>query len=76
MAKKNNNDLNKVFYYMSLVSQIGFIMIANIFVSMGIYWLISQTGVKNTLLFIFFIVLGIYSGFYSVFKILMNQMKK
>jgi len=73
---KDKNDLNKIFYYITLISQLGLIMIANIFVSMGIYWIISKSGIKNTLLFIFFIVLGVYSGFYSIFKILMNQMKK
>ncbi len=63
----------EILYYFSLIGQLGLIMLANIFVGIGLYYLISLSGFKNAFLFIILIILGVLSGFWSVFKILMKK---
>ncbi|OQY08637.1 MAG: hypothetical protein B6I28_04575 [Fusobacteriia bacterium 4572_132] len=58
------------FYYFSLLGQLGLIITINIGVCIGIYKLIEKFMMKSTFLFIFFLILGIASGFYSAYKLL------
>lgn len=59
--------------YISLMGQIGFIIISNILLCVFFYKIIEKYFVKSTILFIFFVLLGVMSGFYSVYKLIMAK---
>lgn len=63
---KNNN----VFYYLGLLGQVGIIIMANILVCVLAYKLIEKFIGQNPLLFIALVILGVFSGFYSIYKLL------
>lgn len=61
------------FKYLSLLGTLGFIIMGNILVSLAIYrYIIAKYIYESTVLFILFLLLGIASGFYSVYKQIMK----
>ncbi|NME36434.1 MULTISPECIES: AtpZ/AtpI family protein [Fusobacterium] len=65
---------NKDFFrYFALLGTLGFVIIGNILVSLSIYFLIQKIFFESHLLFIIFLLLGIVSGFYSVYKQIMKK---
>jgi F0F1-type ATP synthase assembly protein I len=65
------NKKNEIFYYLSLLSQLGLTIIFSILICIFIYKLIAKFIGENIFLFIFFIVLGVVGGFYNVFRLIM-----
>ena len=59
------NDNNQVWKMIYLITQIGFTMLVTIFFSMGIGYAIDRFF--GTKLLVWFIVLGVVSGFRSVY---------
>ncbi|MCI6151735.1 AtpZ/AtpI family protein [Fusobacterium perfoetens] len=65
---------NKDFFrYFALLGTLGFVIIGNILVSLSIYFLIQKFFFESHLLFIIFLLLGVVSGFYSVYKQIMKK---
>lgn len=65
---------NKDFFkYFALLGTLGFTIIGNILVSLGIYKLIEKFLFKSQLLFIIFLFLGVASGFYNVYRMIMKK---
>ncbi|WP_367114735.1 AtpZ/AtpI family protein [Fusobacterium sp.] len=60
-------------YALSLLSYLGFLMIGNILLYVGIYKLIERFFIKSTLLFIVLIIVGVISGFYNVYMTIMRK---
>ena len=60
-----NNNHNQVLRMLFLVTQIGFTMLTTIFLCIGIGYLIDKHF--ETKLMVWFIVLGVISGFRSVY---------
>ncbi len=68
--KKNNS----IFYYFSLIGQLGLLMIVNMLLFVFLYkFLISKYIIENALVFIFFVIMGVVSGFYSVLKLIFRD---
>lgn len=63
----------EVAYAFSLLSYLGIVMIGNILVCIGIYKLIEKYYKESTFLFIIFILLGVASGFVSIYKLIMKK---
>lgn len=63
----------EVAYAFSLLSYLGIVMIGNILVCIGIYKLIEKYYKESTFLFIIFILLGVASGFFSIYKLIMKK---
>lgn len=63
----------EVVYAFSLLSYFGIVMIGNILVCIGIYKLIEKYYKESTFLFIIFILLGVASGFFSIYKLIMKK---
>lgn len=59
-----------VFYYFALLGQVGLILIINILICVGVYKLAERFTGQNPILFIGLVILGVFSGFYSVYKML------
>ncbi|QNO15167.1 AtpZ/AtpI family protein [Alkalicella caledoniensis] len=68
MEKKH---LLEVFKYLGLVTYIGILMTANILVGyyLGVY---IQNITGSFLLFVLFIFLGIFSGFWTIYKFIIK----
>lgn len=65
---------NKDFFkYFELLGTLGFTIMGNILVALGIYKLIEKFLFKSDLLFILFLLLGVASGFYSVYMMIMKK---
>lgn len=65
---------NKDFFkYFALLGTLGFIIIGNILAFIGIYFLIQKYFFKSDVLFIIFLLLGVVSGFYSVYQQIMKK---
>lgn len=65
---------NKEFFkYFELLGTIGFTIMGNILMALGIYKLIERFLFKSQLLFVSFLLLGVASGFYSVYKMIMKK---
>lgn len=65
---------NKDFFkYFALLGNLGFTIMGNILVSLGIYKLIEKFLFKSQLLFIVFLFLGVASGFYNVYRMIMKK---
>ncbi|MGL4687897.1 MAG: hypothetical protein ACRC0S_06965 [Fusobacteriaceae bacterium] len=76
--KKEKN--NKIFFFdkevihsFSLLGYIGFLLIGNIMLYVGIYKIIEKFLIKSALLFVILLILGIFSGFYSVYRVIMKR---
>lgn len=66
--------INKdVIYAVSLLGQLGFNMIGNVLICVFIYKLIERFLFRSTLLFVIFVLLGVASGFYSCYKLIMKK---
>lgn len=66
--------INKdVIHALSLLSYLGIVMVGNILLYIGIYKLIEKYFIKNTILFIILVILGVVSGFYNTYKIIMKK---
>lgn len=62
------------FKYFSLLGTLGFIIIGNILVSLAIYkYIIAKYIYESPILFIIFLILGVISGFYSVYNQIMKK---
>lgn len=62
------------FKYLSLLGTLGFIIIGNMLVSLAIYkYIIARYIYESPILFIIFLLLGIASGFYSVYQQIMKK---
>lgn len=59
--------------YMALLGNLGFIIMSNILVAVFIYKAIEKYFFRSTLLFILLLLLGIASGFYNVYKMIMKK---
>lgn len=65
---------NKEFmHYFSLLGFLGFVIVGNIGVFIFLYKLIERYFFKSTALFIFFLCVGVFSGFYNVYRLIMKK---
>lgn len=66
---------NKEFtYYCSLLGYLGFLIVGNIGVYIFLYKLIEKFfHYKNNVLFIIFLIVGVVSGFYNAYKVIMRK---
>ncbi|MGL5088370.1 MAG: AtpZ/AtpI family protein [Cetobacterium sp.] len=65
---------NKDFMHsFSLLGSLGFLMVGNIGVFVLIYKLIERFFFKSTPLFILLLVIGVFSAFYNVYKLIMKK---
>lgn len=66
--------INKdVIHAISLLSYLGFLIVGNILLYIGIYKLIEKYLFKSTILFIILVIIGVISGFYSVYTAIMKK---
>lgn len=62
------------FKYLSLLGTLGFIIMGNILVSLALYrYIIAKYIYESPVLFIIFLLLGVFSGFYSVYQQIMKK---
>lgn len=59
--------------YLSLLGNVGFTIFLNIFVSIYVYKFFEKYFFKSLLIFVFFILIGIFNAFYSIYKTIMNK---
>lgn len=59
--------------YLALLGHLGFVIIGNILVCIFIYKVIEKYLLKSTLLFVLLLLLGVASGFYSAYKLIMKK---
>lgn len=69
-----NSNNNQVWRMIYLITQIGFTMLTTIFLCVGIGYLIDRFF--GTKLLVWFIVLGVISGFRSVYILLRRYLDK
>ncbi|MBM6690992.1 AtpZ/AtpI family protein [Fusobacterium mortiferum] len=62
-----------VLHAISLLGYLGFLMVGNILLYVGIYKLIEKYLFKSTLLFIVLIIIGVISGFYNSYRAIMKK---
>ena len=60
-------------YYASLLGHLGFVMVFNILFFIFIYKMIEKYLFSSTILFISLVLVGVFSGFYNVFKMIMRK---
>lgn len=61
------------FHYFSLLGFLGFLIVGNIGIFLFIYKVIEKYFFKSTPLFILFLCIGVFSGFYNAYKIIMKK---
>lgn len=62
------------FKYMSLLGTLGLTIVGNVLVSLVLYkYIIAKYVYKSDILFILFLLLGVFSGFYNVYKMIMKK---
>lgn len=59
--------------YLSLLGNVGFTIFLNIFVSIYAYKFFEKYFFKSLIIFVFFILIGIFNAFYSIYKTIMNK---
>lgn len=64
---------NDIFYYLSLLTQLGLTIIFSILTCIFIYKIITKFIGENIFLFIFFIILGVVGGFYNAYRLIMKK---
>jgi len=64
---------NDIFYYLSLMTQLGLTIIFSILICIFIYKVVAKFLGDNIFLFIFFIILGVVGGFYNAYKLIMKN---
>ena len=58
----------------ALFGNFGLTIIINILTAIGLYKVLEKwLGLKSDILFIIFLILGIISGFYSIYKMIMKK---
>lgn len=62
-----------VLHAISLLGYLGFLMVGNILLYVGIYKLIEKYLFKSTFLFIVLIIIGVISGFYNSYRAIMKK---
>ncbi|WP_394697916.1 AtpZ/AtpI family protein [uncultured Ilyobacter sp.] len=62
-----------VVYYFSLLGYLGFVMIFNILFFIIIYKVVEKYFISSDLLFIVFTIIGIFSGLYNSYKLIMKK---
>lgn len=62
-----------IIHALSLLSYLGFLIIGNILLYIGIYKLIEKYFIKSTILFIFLTIIGVISGFYNAYMAIMKK---
>lgn len=70
---KFHEKYNEFMYYASLLGYLGFVMVFNILFFVFIYKMIEKYFFTSTLLFIALLLIGIFSGFYNVFKLILRK---
>lgn len=73
MFKEKKIFTKEFFQYFSLLGYLGFLLVMNIFVFIGIYKLIEKYFFKSAILFIFFVLIGVFSGFYNAYKLIFKK---
>ncbi|MGL5124264.1 MAG: hypothetical protein ACRC6K_08980 [Fusobacteriaceae bacterium] len=63
----------EVIYSFSLLGYIGLLLIGNIMLYVGIYKIIEKILIKSALLFVILLIVGIFSGFYSVYRVIIKR---
>lgn len=58
---------------LSLLSYLGFLIIGNILLYIGIYKLIERYFFKSTILFVVLVLIGVVSGFYNAYVAIMRK---
>ncbi|MCJ8341288.1 MAG: AtpZ/AtpI family protein [Cetobacterium sp.] len=61
------------FHYVSLLGFLGFLIAANILVFVYLYKLFEKYFFKSHILFIIFVCIGVFSGFYNAYKTIMKK---
>jgi len=64
---------NDIFYYLSLLTQLGLTIIFSILTCIFIYKVIAKFIGENIFLFVFFIILGVIGGFYNAYRLIMKK---
>lgn len=64
---------NEFIYYASLLGYLGFVMVFNILFFVFIYKVIEKYFFSSTVLFVVLLLIGIFSGFYNVFKLILKK---
>jgi len=64
---------NDIFYYLSLLTQLGLTIIFSILTCIFIYKIIAKFIGENIFLFICFIILGVVGGFYNAYRLIMKK---
>nr|WP_221893449.1 AtpZ/AtpI family protein [Cetobacterium sp. 2A] len=61
------------FHYFSLLGFLGFLITGNILIFVAMYKLFEKYFFKSDILFIIFICIGVFSGFYNAYKTIMKK---
>ncbi len=70
---KFNEKYNEFMYYASLLGYLGFVMVFNILFFIFIYKVIEKYFFSSTVLFVILLLIGIFSGFYNVFRLILKK---
>ena len=62
-----------IIHALSLLSYLGFLIVGNILLYIGIYKLIEKHFFKSTILFIVLVIIGVISGFYNAYVAIMRK---
>lgn len=62
-----------IIHALSLLSYLGFLIVENILLYIGIYKLIEKYFFKSTILFIVLVIIGVISGFYNAYVAIMRK---
>ncbi|WP_442878052.1 AtpZ/AtpI family protein [Cetobacterium sp.] len=60
-------------HYFSLLGFLGFVIVGNIGIFIFLYKLIEKYFFKSTPLFVLFTVIGVFSGFYNAYNLIMKK---
>ena len=70
---KFHEKYSEFMYYVSLLGYLGFVMVFNILFFVFIYKVIEKYFFSSTVLFVVLLLIGIFSGFYNVFKLILKK---
>ncbi len=62
-----------IVHALSLLTYLGFLVIGNILLYIGIYKLIERYFFKSTGLFVILVIIGVISGFYNAYIAIMKK---
>ena len=62
-----------IIHALSLLSYLGFLIVGNILLYIGIYKLIEKYFFKSTILFIVLVIIGFLSGFYNAYVAIIRK---